>query len=345
MPEESTSRPRRPGELGVGRRRSTAGTASPATIGGGAIPRAGGEQVGAATSSCDVAEAVDPAHPPGQPGAGRDRRPGRPGSRPARPGRRGRPACRARPGPRPGQLGGGRREHVPPGEGGPRRDRPGGPSRSSISTARPNAPMAWSTAGQEAIVRADQEHGGRPAHSTAHRPAGRCPPRGRPPPGPRPAQPGHGPPRTRAPAATSWAGTRWVRSTTAGPGAMAAITRWTSPDELVVQAEVAETRSAPPRPRGRRRRPRPTGLAAELHPAPGPGMRSADLGVLLGQVAVHVIRPDAVGTPDPHRRQLPGLDQPVHRHVGHPQLVGHLADGDEPRSIVVAARLPPFSER
>lgn len=58
--------------------------------------------------------------------------------------------------------------------------------------------------------------------------------------------------------------------------------------------------------------------------------RSAGAGVLLGQVAVDVILADPVGPPHPGGGQLPGLDQPVHRHVGHPKLIGYLGHRYEP---------------
>ena len=39
--------------------------------------------------------------------------------------------------------------------------------------------------------------------------------------------------------------------------------------------------------------------------------------------------------PDPHRREITGVDEPVHRHVGHPQHGGHLADREEPRLRII----------
>ena len=58
--------------------------------------------------------------------------------------------------------------------------------------------------------------------------------------------------------------------------------------------------------------------------------RSAGLGVLLGQVVVDIVLANPVGAADPRGGQLPSLDQPVHRHVGHPKLIGYLSHGYEP---------------
>jgi hypothetical protein len=57
---------------------------------------------------------------------------------------------------------------------------------------------------------------------------------------------------------------------------------------------------------------------------------SASLRVLVGEIPVHVAIPDAVRPSHPDGRQLARLHQPVHRHIRHPQKVGHLSNGDKP---------------
>src|SRR3977135_3340461 len=69
------------------------------------------------------------------------------------------------------------------------------------------------------------------------------------------------------------------------------------------------------------------------------------LGVLPGQVGVDVFLAEAVGLTDSHRSQLAGLDQAIHRHRRHPQLIGNLENRKEPSARLALRHgkpLPPL---
>src|SRR3954452_20562781 len=79
---------------------------------------------------------------------------------------------------------------------------------------------------------------------------------------------------------------------------------------------------APPTPTSRR------GPATRSNRSPSDReLRGFRIGLL--EVAVDVRFGGPVRLADPHRRQGPRADEPVHRHVGHPKHVGDLRDRED----------------
>src|SRR4051794_29259449 len=77
---------------------------------------------------------------------------------------------------------------------------------------------------------------------------------------------------------------------------------------------------------------RPAGFSPGGAVRAAPSLRcSTGFGVALAEVLVEVLLADAVGLPDPHRGQLTGLDEAVHRHRRDAHVARHFGDREEPR--------------